>query len=102
MMIIADEAHMIKKPGAAQSRFARTLAKRCQWKLALTGTPIDEGFEQYWAVFDFIGKNEIFGTYGDFKERYIIFEERQRRDKRKYPVIVGYRYDDEIMEKIHA
>jgi len=102
MMIIADEAHMIKKPGAAQSRFARTLAKRCQWKLALTGTPIDEGFEQYWAVFDFIGKNEIFGTYGDFKDQYLIFEERQRRDKRTYPVIVGYRYTEEIMEKIHT
>ena len=101
LMVIADEAHFIKKPGTAQSRFVRTLGKRAQWKLALTGTPTDKGFEQYWAIFDFIGKNEIFGSYAQFKERYIIYEERQRRDKRTYPVIVGYRYDDEIMEKIH-
>jgi superfamily II DNA or RNA helicase len=101
MMIIADEAHMIKKPGAAQSRFARTLAKRCHWKLALTGTPADKGFEQYWAVFDFIGKNEIFGTYGSFKERYVIYEQHERRDGRTYPVLVGYNYEEEILEKIH-
>ena len=101
MMIIADEAHMIKKPGAAQSRFARTLAKRCHWKLALTGTPADKGFEQYWAVFDFIGKNEIFGTYGSFKERYVIYEQHERRDGRTYPVLVGYQHEEEILEKIH-
>jgi superfamily II DNA or RNA helicase len=101
MMIIADEAHMIKKPGAAQSRFARTLAKRCIWKLALTGTPADKGFEQYWAVFDFIGKNEIFGTYGSFKERYVIYEEHERRDGRTYPVLVGYNYEEELLEIIH-
>jgi superfamily II DNA or RNA helicase len=101
MMIIADEAHMIKKPGAAQSRFARTLAKRCVWKLALTGTPADKGFEQYWAVFDFIGKNEIFGTYSNFKERYVVYEQHERRDGRTYPVLVGYNYEEEILEKIH-
>ena len=101
LMVIADEAHYIKKPGTAQSRFVRTLGKRAQWKLALTGTPTDKGFEQYWAIFDFIGKNEIFGTYSSFKERHIIYEEHERRDGRKYPVIVGYRYDNEIMEKIH-
>ena len=101
MMIIADEAHMIKKPGAAQSRFARTLAKRCIWKLALTGTPADKGFEQYWAIFDFIGKDEIFGTYGSFKERYVIYEEHERRDGRTYPVLVGYNYEEELLEIIH-
>jgi superfamily II DNA or RNA helicase len=101
MMIIADEAHMIKKPGAAQSRFARTLAKRCHWKLALTGTPADKGFEQYWAVFDFIGKNEIFGTYSSFKERHVIYEQHERRDGRTYPVLVGYQHEEEILEKIH-
>ena len=101
LMVIADEAHFIKKPGTAQSRFVRTLGKRAQWRLALTGTPADKGFEQYWAIFDFIGKNEIFGTYTQFKERYIIYVMQERRDGRQYPVLVGYRYDDEIMDKIH-
>jgi len=101
IMVIADEAHMIKKPGTAQSRFTRTLAKRAQWKLALTGTPADKGFEQYWAIFDFIGHKEIFGTYENFKERYCIYEIRKRRDKREYPVLIGYRLKDELLETIH-
>lgn len=101
MMVIADEAHYLKKPGTAQSRFARTLAKRCQWKLALTGTPTDEGYEQYWAVFDFIGHKEIFGTYESFKQEYVVFEEQEHRG-RKHPVIVGYQNIDELLEIIHT
>lgn len=101
MMIIGDEIHFIKKPGSAQSRFARTLAKRCKSKLALSGTPVDQGYEQYWAIFDFIDKNEIFGTYGQFKEDHCIYEMHERRDKRQYPVLVGYRFEDEVLEKVH-
>jgi len=101
LMVIADEAHFIKKPGTAQSRFTRTLGKRAQWKLALTGTPADKGFEQYWAVFDFIGKNEIFGTYANFKERYVIYVIQERRDGRQYPVLTGYQHKEEMLEKIH-
>ncbi len=101
MMIIGDEIHFIKKPGSAQSRFARTLAKRCKSKLALSGTPIDKGFEQYWAIYDFIDKNEIFGTYTQFKEDHCIYEMKERRDKRQYPVLTGYRDEDEIMRLVH-
>lgn len=103
IMVIADEAHYIKKPGSAQSRFARTIAKRAQWKLALTGTPADHGYEQYWCIFDFLGKGEMFpATYDGFKERYLIFKIRQRKDGREYPELVGYRHEDEMLEIIHA
>lgn len=101
LMVIADEAHFIKKPGTAQSRFTRTLGKRAQWRLALTGTPADKGLEQYWAIFDFIGKNKIFGTYAQFKERYVIYVMQERRDGRQYPVLTGYQHQEELLEKIH-
>jgi SNF2 family DNA or RNA helicase len=101
LMVIADEAHYIKKPGTAQSRFARTLGKRAQWKLALTGTPADKGYEQYWAVFDFIGHGEVMPrTYALFKERYVIYEEVEHRG-RKHPQLVGYQNEDELLEIIH-
>ncbi len=101
LMVIADEAHFIKKPGTAQSRFTRTLGKRAQWRLALTGTPADKGYEQYWAVFDFILHKQVFGTYGSFKDRYVIYETHQRKDGREYPVLVGYQHEEEILETIH-
>ena len=101
IMVIADEAHYIKKPGTAQSRFTRTIAKRATWKLALTGTPADKGYEQYWAIFDFIGHKEIFGTYEDFKERYVVYKTMRRKDGREYPVLDGYRNEEELLEYIH-
>jgi len=101
LMVVADEAHYLKKPGSAQSRFARVLAKRARWKLALTGTPADKGYEQYWAVFDFIQKGKIFGTYDSFKERYVIYEIKERKDGKQYPVISGYAHIDELLKKIH-
>jgi len=101
LMVIADEAHFIKKPGTAQSRFVRTLGKRAQWRLALTGTPADQGFEQYWAVFDFILHKQVFGIYASFKERYCVYETVERKDGRKYPVLVGYNHEEELLDIIH-
>ncbi len=100
-MVIADEAHMIKKPGTAQSTFVRTMGKRGTWNLALTGTPIDKGYEQFWAVFDFINKGEIFGTYGSFKDRYCVYEQRRGHVK-KWTELVGYQNTEEIDAVIAA
>jgi len=101
LMVIADEAHMIKKPGTAQSVFVRALGKRAHWRLALTGTPVDKAFEQFWAVYDFIQHQVAFGTYGQFKDRYVIFEQKERRDGRQYPVITGYQRGPELLKIIH-
>lgn len=94
-MMIADEAHMIKKPGTAQSRVVRTLGKRSTWNLALTGTPFDKGYEQLWAVFDFINNKQIFGTYDTFKDRYCVYEQRSGKVK-KWLELVGYQNTEEI------
>ena len=101
LMVIADEAHMIKKPGTAQSRFVRTLGKRAHWQLALTGTPADKGYEQYWAIYDFIQHQIAFGTFDDFKNRYVLYDEKERRDGRQYKVITGYQRGPELLKIIH-
>ncbi len=101
LMVIADEAHMIKKPGSAQSRFVRTIGKRAKWRLALTGTPADKGYEQYWALYDFIQNKEAFGTFEEFKSRYVVYDEKERKDGRKYKVISGYQRGPELLEIIH-
>lgn len=101
LMVVADEAHFIKKPGTAQSRFTRTLGKRAQWRLALTGTPADKGYEQYWAIFDFVAHGKIVPrTYDAFKARYIVYEELEHRG-RKHPVIIGYQNSEELLYLIH-
>lgn len=102
LMVIADEVHYIKKPGTAQSRFVRTLGKRAQWRLALSGTPIDKEYIQFWACYDFIQHGKAFGaTFDQFKKRYVIYDEVERRDGRKYPVIDSYQNEEELKEIIH-
>jgi superfamily II DNA or RNA helicase len=102
LMVIADESHHIKKPGTAQSRFVRTLGKRAHWRLALTGTPMDKGYEQLWSTFDFVQHKVAFGTYDQFKNRYVLYDEKERRDGRRYRTITGYQRGPELLKIIHT
>ena len=103
MMVIADEAHYIKKPGTAQSRVVRTLGKRAFYRLALTGTPIDKNYEQFWPTMDFIQHGIAFpATMDGFKRIYCNYETKFNRSKTKsWPELIGYNHEDKILEQIH-
>ncbi len=95
MILIADEAHRIKKRGTRQSKFVRTLARRAEWRLALTGTPMGQGYENMWAIFDFMNHGKIFGNYESFEDRYIRYGGFEDRE------IIGYRHEEELKRIIH-
>ena len=103
LMVIADEAHYIKKPGTAQSRCVRTLGKRACYRLALTGTPIDKNYEQFWATMDFIQHGIAFpGTFDGFKKIYCNYEMVENEWKTKsWPELRGYNHEDKMLEQIH-
>ena len=82
--VIADEGHRIKKRGSATSTFLRSLGRIATWRLLLTGTPIAQGIQDAWALFDFIMPG-IFGKYEEFAESYLRFGGWQMRQ------IIGYR-----------
>ena len=50
--VILDEAQAIKNPGAKQTRAIKAL--NAKWRLALTGTPIENKLGDLWSVFDFL------------------------------------------------
>ncbi|MEM1033149.1 MAG: DEAD/DEAH box helicase [Myxococcota bacterium] len=50
--VVLDEAQAIKNPGTRQSRAVKALASR--WRLALTGTPVENRVGDLWALFDFL------------------------------------------------
>lgn len=94
--IIADESHMIKNPNSLRSRALRGIARRgTTYCLALTGTPLEGGIEDAWAQFDLIDPT-IFGSWQDFKERYIIYGGYKQHQ------IIGYRNRDEFTEKFNS
>jgi superfamily II DNA or RNA helicase len=50
--VILDEAQAIKNPGAKQTRAIKAL--HAHWRLALTGTPVENKLGDLWSIFDFL------------------------------------------------
>lgn len=69
-MVILDEAHRIKTPTSKQSKVAAEIGQAADFRLALTGTPVTQGPQDYFALFRFLDP-KIFGTsYRRFLARY--------------------------------
>ena len=49
---ILDEAQAIKNPSAKQTRAVKSL--KTGWRLALTGTPVENRLGDLWSIFDFL------------------------------------------------
>ncbi|PAA91075.1 hypothetical protein BOX15_Mlig022785g1 [Macrostomum lignano] len=60
---ILDEGHIIKNPKSKLSLAVKSL--RCQHRLVLTGTPIQNGVHELWAIFDFLMPGYL-GTESEF------------------------------------
>jgi SNF2 family DNA or RNA helicase len=66
-LLIVDEAHLIKN---AEARISQTIKKlRPQFRLALSGTPVENRLEDLRSLFDFILPGYL-GTQAEFKREY--------------------------------
>jgi len=95
-LLIADEAHRIKKPGGLASWGMTRLANRIPRRLFLSGTPMPHSPLDLYAQFRALDPS-IFGTkYSTFKARYCImggFENRQ---------VIEYQNLDELHQKFYS
>ncbi len=66
--IIADEAQNMKNPDSLQSKAARTL--QADFKLALTGTPIENHIGDLWAIMDFLNPG-LLGKLHSFEKDFL-------------------------------
>jgi superfamily II DNA or RNA helicase len=65
--VVVDEASLMRNP---DTDHAKALAKlRATCRVALTGTPIENGIKDLWSIFRFIQPGWL-GSREDFKERY--------------------------------
>ncbi len=62
--IILDEAQSIKNPGTKQTRALK--AMKAEWRLALTGTPVENSLGDLWSIFDFLNPG-LLGSAAAFK-----------------------------------
>ncbi len=65
--LVLDEAQQIKNPATRQTQAARSLS--ADFRLALTGTPIENRLEDLWSLLDFLNPN-LFGPRRAFATTY--------------------------------
>lgn len=67
--VILDEAQNIKNPETKQSKAARSLP--CDWRVALTGTPVENNVGDLWSLMEFLNAGFL-GGQSEFKRRFFV------------------------------
>lgn len=66
-----DELQRIKNRSSLQSRIAAKLRSSAEYKLGLTGTPLEENPSDLWAQFRFVNPLVLGTRWKDFEDRYL-------------------------------
>ncbi len=66
--VVLDEAQNIKNPDTFRSRAARALKR--DFAVCSTGTPVENGLQDLWTLFDFLSPLDPLGTRKQFQERF--------------------------------
>lgn len=69
--MVIDEATMIKSPRAKRSRLLKKLGKKCQYRFALTGQPIENKPEELFSIMEFVDPN-VLGKFDMFDKTFIV------------------------------
>lgn len=65
--IVADEAQQVKNPGTKRARAVRRV--NAAWRVALTGTPVENRLNDLWAEMEFLNPGYL-GSERDFRQRF--------------------------------
>lgn len=102
-IILLDEAHNIKNRDTKCSKM--TMSLQGQFRLALTGTPIQNHLGEIWNLFQFTNPG-LLGSFEQFKEKFILPIEkdkdrvRQQQLKRMIQPFLLRRTKSEVLEEL--
>ena len=65
--VICDEAQNVKSFSSQRSRALR--AMKAEFRLAMTGTPVENGLDELWSIMDFVQPGYL-GALKEFRKRY--------------------------------
>lgn len=74
LYLVLDEAHNIKNRQTKRTTNIKKISS--QYRLALTGTPLENSLEELWSIFDFVIPGYL-GTFKKFNENYVKIEEHR-------------------------
>ncbi len=85
--VVIDEAHNIKNASTAQTQAVKSL--KCNNKIALTGTPVENKLSELWSIFDFANKGYL-KDLGVFQKCYGVpiekFRDKEKIEKLKLAI----------------
>ena len=81
-MVVCDEAQYAKNPTAQRTSAVKAMKSR--HRVALTGTPVENGLIEFWCIMDFVQPG-LLGSWSDFRKKYerpiVEGEEKEREAK---------------------
>lgn len=84
-IMVCDEAQKIKVPTAMVTKAAK--AQKADFKIACTGTPVENSLVDLWCLFDFIQEN-LLGSLSEFNKTY------------RRPIERGENADNQLLEQL--
>ena len=99
-LVVCDESHRIKKPTAKQSKYIHIVGDDADFRMILTGTPVQNNPLDFYSQYRFLDKS-VFGTsFMRFKSRYAVMGGYAVNGRAVQ--IIGYRHLDELTEKAYS
>ncbi len=99
-LLIVDESHHFRTPGAKQTKRLRSLAKRFEYRRILTGSSVDNSPTAAYSQFELLGDGVLGArTFSEFKDMYCVFEP-MTYGGRFQQKITGYKNLDILKERI--
>jgi SNF2 family DNA or RNA helicase len=92
-MVVADESHRLKRPGARRSLYMRSW-KKAKYRAILTGTVTTKSYLDVFGQWAFLNNKQFGNKVDDFRQRYLILGGFMKKQ------IKGYRNFDELKGKI--
>jgi SNF2 family DNA or RNA helicase len=99
-LVIADEAQRIKNPTANQSKAVHHIGDIARFRLALSGTPVQNSPLDFWSIYRFLDPSVFGPSFYSFKARYAIMG--GYRVNGRSVQITGYRFLEELTDKVYT
>jgi len=95
ILFAVDESQTAKNPSAQRTKNTIALAKLCDYRMIMSGTPISVNLIDYWAQFKILDENIIGCKYvTSFKSKYLITRWNGFGDE-----VIGSKNTEELYEK---
>jgi len=92
--IVADESTRIKNPGAKTSKAVHSIARKCRYRMILTGSPVTQNPLDLYSQYKMLDESIFGSSFYAFKNRYAVLG--------AFHQPVAYKNMPELIEKAHS